>query len=518
MLFGSVYSRFCRTLRPGKVIALVRPRLMPRKNGDHSSTLAFSINDDVQLRVVADARDYGVCKGTIRGQRRPDGQWDAATVKRCTRYVDTSDCDYCPSHRKQGLAPAPTNGLQNLRNEATLFQRTRGHPPLEAHQKLHSSAPLLRPEPGLTAATSRSEQMMLQFQRQQVGPGTQRTNLETCIPGSSFLANSSKVANLQPGLREAGSGTLGLPSTAAGRRGGITVTPESVAAFRSANHATQPSLSGSSRCSDPLGRRLESHVNGPTNSGGCGRLGQNALKRRLQAVNTDVAGFDGSVPVPKAAKIFQQQGCGQLPHSRAVAAPVSLEANRRAKEQKVVESQRQLASLLLSQKQGPIASVTNENSSNQVSSIKKSTATETNGPVGATSLAQVFNVPVLDKQSQTQILEAQSHFALEAQADEYARSRRVVVQLEERENRQGSVPNRNGAAKVEKEWTCVTCHGVFRTCPKQCYHLNHTVHIKRSLVDQKLSVSERRLQQSSNDAHLKLGSGLEWSSFSNRFR
>jgi len=135
LLFGSSYSKYCRNCGAGKVVALINPRLLPAKTGGKDSTaISFSVNDEQQIIMVGDARDFGYCKGTVRGKNE-QGVW-VSNAKQCCHYVDKRVGLYCPQHRQQERnKAAPARGgmaavgaLQQLRQQATEFSRLQGHP------------------------------------------------------------------------------------------------------------------------------------------------------------------------------------------------------------------------------------------------------------------------------------------------------------------------------------------------------------------------------------------------------
>ena len=144
MLFGSAYSQNCRRCQPGKVVALLGPRLLPPKessssrndatnHNNNNTAVSFSVNDERHIVLVADALDYGTCPAPVRGKNNV-GHW-VHDAKRCGHYVDKRMGEYCPKHQKLaipgrratsgmgGKAAGPTTAMQKLRQEATLFPK-----------------------------------------------------------------------------------------------------------------------------------------------------------------------------------------------------------------------------------------------------------------------------------------------------------------------------------------------------------------------------------------------------------
>lgn len=137
MLFGTAYGTHCRTCHAGKVVALLGPRLLPPKESSFArdTAVSFSVSEERQIRLVADARDYGTCPAPIRG-KNDAGQW-VSNARTCGHYVDKTVCAYCSKHRNlehtkgpalsrglssSGATRAP-NAMQQLRSDASMTSR-----------------------------------------------------------------------------------------------------------------------------------------------------------------------------------------------------------------------------------------------------------------------------------------------------------------------------------------------------------------------------------------------------------
>ena len=131
LLFGSCYSKYCRTLKAGKVVALVNPRLLPSKNGGAAkdTSITLTVNDESQLILVADARDFGFCKAMVRGKNQA-GAW-VSNGKACHHFVDTRVGLYCAQHRRQQEqqkgGTMSTSALQQLKLQAREFPTVSGN-------------------------------------------------------------------------------------------------------------------------------------------------------------------------------------------------------------------------------------------------------------------------------------------------------------------------------------------------------------------------------------------------------
>jgi hypothetical protein len=106
LLFGSVYSQFCRTCSPGQVVALVRPRLLPPRKG---SSVSFTFNDERHFLLVADAQDFGLCKA--KGH--------------CRSYVDLRLGEFCIKHR-DSLASSASSTVAPKRSKMLAASRPDG--------------------------------------------------------------------------------------------------------------------------------------------------------------------------------------------------------------------------------------------------------------------------------------------------------------------------------------------------------------------------------------------------------
>lgn len=122
------------------------------------------------------------------------------------------------------------------------------------------------------------------------------------------------------------------------------------------------------------------------------------------------------------------------------------------------------------------------------------------------------------------ITNKKSRFSMEADAEEYAKSRRIVSELENEESKKefkASKSNKSlnngtgtaGSTGIKTEWFCQTCKQTFSKRPIGCYNAKHAVKMDRKIQATK-STDEKRLTLSgkhADDGGLKLGSGLEWS-------
>lgn len=120
------------------------------------------------------------------------------------------------------------------------------------------------------------------------------------------------------------------------------------------------------------------------------------------------------------------------------------------------------------------------------------------------------------------LLNAKSRFSAAANAQEYARARSVVQELEAREvtkdgkNNSKQKDTKSTVAIVTTGWSCRTCKKTTPYKPVSCIHAKHDVRQKRELKGGAKSLGSRkeRLDRHGKDEEtggLTLGSGLDWS-------
>lgn len=219
-------------------------------------------------------------------------------------------------------------------------------------------------------------------------------------------------------------------------------------------------------------------------------------KRTINKVGT--SGFDGGVMVPQAHPMFRVAGppVARI-HGRSETHVIEDRKNA------LLERQKSLSSALQDTTNRP-PSLADRLKANQP---KKA-------PFGSTTF-----FPELDIDMKA-ILNSKSRFETEAKADEYARSRKVVSELEKSEEREmqkvaKKTENHKLMTKVRREWHCVNCKRTSGINPKMCARLGHVVKFKRHIEETK-TLTEQRLQlqdKSVEDGGITLGAGVEWTKF-----
>lgn len=224
-----------------------------------------------------------------------------------------------------------------------------------------------------------------------------------------------------------------------------------------------------------------------------------AKKRK---VNLDGCGFDGNVMVPKANKLFR---------SSAPVQPQRASATESAEDRERAIRERQ------SSLSRAFQEMTNSGNASQPHK-KKLLVKKTKKHPASSSTGFFADLPDIDV---AKVMNAKSRFETEVKAEEYARKRRAVVELEKNENRQqkkeAKKKSNKPTSKVQREWHCVDCKRTFGVDPKMCKRMGHRVKLKRSIEEQK-TVTEKRLQlddKAVEDGGMKLGAGVEWTRYFN---
>lgn len=535
LLFGSSYSKHCSSCTPGKVVALVNPRLIPPKTGGNdSTTITFSVSEEHQLVLVADARDYGCCKAMARAKNE-NGHW-VSNGKQCNHYVDKRVSEYCTQHRKQANVNSAlvaarggmtTSSIQQLRLQATAYPTAQGN---KMRALVGTQAPMLPTAnsnrsvagwlaQGQTPANTMQAKLAgnsLLHPRGQAPIATNQRGLFSTAPHQQVtnkkLANNSLLnpqsTTCKPTHSQTGN-TLLHPSNTRqplgtvtanpyAQRPKITPGPSMTRSLVTPSHHPLLSLKKRVVTNDILQKPKQRRIEGVSN------------ERRL---NTDIVGFNGSVAVPAPSKIFaQQKPAGLFLQSGNNAA-----AKHEKSADEVLAQQQLLAAQLRERKAAAEGALLQRISRGVVA--KKQKRDDTSNCAASLRDTLFGSIDDIDRD---RVISTQSRFAHDADAEEYARSRRVVSELELAESKKVANASKKvvaqGTNAIEKEWHCLTCKRSFQQNPFACFRLDHRVKVERNIRATQ-SIAEKRLaltDKKAEDGGLVLGSGLEWSRW-NRF-
>ena len=433
-LFGDVYSKHGTVCVPGTVVALLNPSIVPPKENSSSkdNSLSLSVGDARQLLPVAQAQDYGVCKGASKAKRH-DGRF---TEFACKHHVDTRNGLYCSKHIQQGKK---VNSHGKTVTDQSFLQKTRQEMP-----KQTAMADLLNP--------NRSNMTYPVFQVQPTNP---------------FLSKAPK--NMV--------------------KGQIKTKMETPP--RKNPYQKKPSLQAlASRPTVPKGKPLASNW-----------LNVKAQSDKKRTVNRFGGGFDGGVMVPKAHKMF-----------RATTSTVQQQAQRPSFAESAQEQEQSLRD-----RQKSLSSAFHDKTDVAPSLSQRLKSLKPKAPDAASSNAFFAGLDI----DVNAVLNAKSRFETEAKAEDYARRRKVVTELEKSEERdtkkEAKKSQNQSQAKVRREWLCVNCKRTTGIDPKICKRLGHTVKFKRHIEETK-TLTEKRLQlqdKSVEDGGILLGAGVEWTNYMN---
>jgi hypothetical protein len=225
------------------------------------------------------------------------------------------------------------------------------------------------------------------------------------------------------------------------------------------------------------------------------QTGNNKAKKK-RAVNTvGCSGIDGSVVVPAASKVLFTNSATVT----SVSASIRSSAPAEDRAQEVIERQKRLGLTLKD-------STNHQPSLKHHQPFKKKEARQSSDSDFFASLQDID----LDAARN-----AKSRFEHEASAESYARSRRNVTELEQREDREKEHEKKKKntqSNKIHREWHCITCKQFFHQDPVRCKRQGHTIKLKRNIEETK-TLTEQRLSLADKSVEaggLKLGAGIEW--------
>mmetsp|Transcript_24826 Transcript_24826/g.51953 ORF Transcript_24826/g.51953 Transcript_24826/m.51953 type:complete len:832 (-) Transcript_24826:141-2636(-) len=557
-------------MNPGWAVAVLGPSLMPPRGGNDNdkhnagaTSVTLSVNDPRQILAIGKAADCGRCKGTVRMRVKNDyggSSWDDV---RCRTLVDLRlGGGYCHTHRRQGLSSSgngnggtASNGSGSNKNANMTFMQ---------RQRMQS----------LPQNTSMNGGHGVRPNARNQAPG-QASSSHLAIGGRTTASSSLSEALSRSGLFELAPPTSLQPASKAQllKRAPLHMkkAPSSASTVSNPNaskathnpylkdkpgYRSQGSVMSTKRKEpgDILGKALErkrmrmgnSQTDKTSTSKRTSTIGRN--HRPCKVFNTE--GYDGAVQVPKPNKVlFQRHGTTATP------ATPSPEGNRLTVDsaRAILEKQRSMAGLFRQERGGVVAdagkrklngldkdslarskrkilvngkvkSLPTAQKSRPTSFVQINKATDFASAFGSTAGGDCSSSQPFDREA---IFNAKSKFASEANAQEYARARAVVQELEAKESKKegngGSSKKKNDESKaanapaiVTSGWTCRTCRKTTPFKPVSCIRSRHDVRQRRELKGGVGSLGSRkeRLDRHGRDSMeggLTLGSGVEWS-------
>ena len=223
--------------------------------------------------------------------------------------------------------------------------------------------------------------------------------------------------------------------------------------------------------------------------------GTNCRKR----INTAGGGFDGSVKVPKPNPLFAQRGQGV---SALAAARTTRAVVQEPPKEQILQKQKDLANQLRATSALPTSGVS---------------ATKAGVKTSSSNNVSFFDTVDDNKIDTERVINARSRFQTEADAEEYARKRAALVELEKEEatktKHNNSSQKEQKEPKILKQWYCRTCQKSFDKRPQRCIQRQHDLKTSRELNKKKSKTEERSNlnKKDASDGGLQLAQGLDWS-------
>jgi hypothetical protein len=480
LLFGTAYSKYVRALTPGKVVFLENPRLAPSKSNksDRKETsLSFSVSIEREIQLVGDAQDFGICKAMVRGKNE-NGQW-TDNAKRCKTYVDTRECLYCKVHRQQNNVVDESSGnkMEKLRQEA------RENP---SQTKL----PGHRPGDHLQKPTNPAQSMLRSAAQPSVGSSVRAYQPYEARQQSTNPLLKDCVA--KPAVRR-GAGSAALSKNL--HQGSTKMTPATTSQLPCRGIASNK-RSSVSTTSKP---DLLSQITGGRSNGN---------KRKFASVNTDTGHFDGQVPVPKPKQFApidrERASMYQAKHQRPVLEVGSKSETYIRMRQRQLAEQRKCDIKSLPLRPTPQNRLLSQKNGSHV--LQKAKGSDIFGSVSKDEMARV--------------MAAKSRFADEADAEEYARARQAVSELEKEElktlrkdkNKQNTTNQRPSSIKTE--YFCIQCKRNYVKVPPSCHLMEHKIRVDRKILGNQTTAEKRMMlsTKSVEDGGMVLAQGIDWDS------
>jgi len=94
MSFGDASAKM-HLIRPGTVVAVINPRLMPKRGDEHANS--FCIESEAQVMIIGYSEDYDVCKSRTRNTNRPG----SLETFQCRTFLNKSVEDICDKHKME---------------------------------------------------------------------------------------------------------------------------------------------------------------------------------------------------------------------------------------------------------------------------------------------------------------------------------------------------------------------------------------------------------------------------------
>ena len=456
-------------MKAGYAVAILGPNLMPPRNGNEknggATSVTLSVHDPKQILPIGRAVDCDRCKGSMRIRTTSDyggTRWDDV---RCDTLVDLRLGGYCDKHKRQGLGGG--NNKSNNSNRSgnnsnmTFMQKQRaqnttqisvrgkgdvwvggqkslsqGGRPSSLSEALSQSGLLEQQSAPTLAASQLLKRAPLHMKKQ---PGSFTKHNDNMVASRSAPMNS-KVKNPYDKYQQS------KPTTK--RKDVEDILGEAL------NRKKMRTVA-------PCTKNKKSSLISATNS-----------KRPSKVFNTE--GYDGAVQVPKPNKLLFQHRNASVHAAAVTPSPV----NRSISSASILEKQRSLSAILKGKGKTPASTKQNTMTKESLALSKQKIVASTGGSI---KVVRPTNNPSSYQQTnkgndfasafgssnfeadRNDILNAKSRFSSAANAQEYARAR---AQLQELEAKEATKEGMNSKRKEKEKstvaikttgWSCRTC-------------------------------------------------------------
>ena len=528
-LFGDAYSKHTGNTngsysgRAGSVVAILAPNILPPKRGGATS-VSLSVNNADQILTVGTAQDYATCSGMIRVRR--DGSF---VDTRCTKFVDKRCGLYCQAHKRQGLQQQVVDGNRMTsssssagglkKNGATFLQQFRGE------GSSNSSGPNRRIPMASNASSA----------------GTMTANQQGAMGRGGMQASSSLASALAAaGMDQGSTGSVGAASTNTmlqqhgGGKNSLLNAPRHMVktsipgTSRGGNTNATRAAAGAAKHKRPPLTRAGKDVFGDAllrgqmkSSGGNDRAAttRTSLVPRAKPKERKVAtfgGYSGSVQVPQPSRSL----FGDVPVSQHLASSSSIAVTPSLNPAEVRERQRQVAEQMRKRKHGSsIDKASGGGVTNPYLNKGAPAKPSTSGRIGGSTQGRMDDIFAgLEDLDRADAIAAKSSYQSEADAEQYARSRQAVNDLEGKETRDERKKKQmkgRDEKVIQVQWICTSCGKESASQLVICQKMGHKVKKKRAINKRstKEESRDRLNKKRAEDGGLQLGSGLEWSGF-----
>jgi len=551
-LFNEAYSAFVnnKALSVGSVVAVVGPRVFPSKPGG-CTAVSFSLKESDQMIIVGRAADLAVCSGnTPRGNR-------------CKHLVDLRRSKYCKQHLKEksdaniskmnklkelhSFQSAPPNYLatQRLRQKQMANSSMQKLSLTELRKSSSSfgqtalvSKSLHRHDKKENSLRNKAKSSMQKSSLTEVRKSSSSFGQTVLVSKSSHRHHDKKETDLSNKTLAPGKpSSLSKSGSNEHMRNPYASSKQHYNPYKQRNvnpksqHAKMIPKIGLKSCESVHKRVSTSCTQKESDTGDLlgvaltvktaksskGNADRNQMKRRKLA-RFEGDNMNGQVYVPKPSSILFGNKTNSSKNNSITNSDrlqMAHELQQRKDEvvkERVLEQQQALAAglQLHRSRRGNNLSKTCAGNKHTLASIKAKEA------LGSASDELFANITVSDMDK---ALTAKSKYAGAAEAEQLARSRIVVNDLERKEYISEKKQKKSKEEqKIKTIWHCSFCERKFSFYPKDCARSNHSLRRQRVIVnnrDSKNGIKNRKATNGNKENSLRLGSGLEWSSWKN---